>query len=126
MPPTEQNPPRTFSLGLLMRWLTVICVVCGLAANFPDVAAAALAFAVFVMPTVIVLMILSCFIPDRQKLSGWVMLGAFLGFLYLTVLRSGHSLFWVEALAPAVGAMLVSLPGLFAELRSRHRNGPDV
>ena len=118
---------RTFSLGRLMVGVTVFCVLCGLAVNFPEVAMGCAGLGLFCAPTVIVCGVLGKYSIRPSSLWTLSLLGAFVGLLLVPgfglTWRSGWQdyvqFFLRVQIPPALGALLFGGSGLMVELRLR-------
>jgi hypothetical protein len=112
--------PRTFSLARLMLGITLFCVVCGLAVNYPIAA-------VILAPTCLVWFGVTRIVTYRGGLTVTCLLGAGLGFFPAGLLAehvATHHLddWWrlpaavvILGSGPAIGALIFSGSVLFCE-----------
>jgi len=123
--------PRTYTLGRLMSGITVFCILCGLAANFPDVAAFVGAVILVFAPTIVIFLILARFSRDRPSLGCLIFFAAVFGLLLVPGVRVGGG-GWTGAIFnylfvaafPAICALLLSLPFVLSDIWARHSHPP--
>lgn len=92
--------PSTFSLARLLVAITLFCLLCGLAANFPDVFFQSLfLFGFFVLPSLLAWLAMVPFSNQRVFLSLLSILGAF----------GGNCFVWVilDTFGPAIDALVL-------------------
>jgi hypothetical protein len=107
--------PRTFTLRRLLIGVTLFCVACGLAANFPQETIASVYLGSHFVPTVIVWLALSKVSRRPGWLSCCVLIGALVGFMFIALclpisvggLHRKNYLFeyLTIAIPPALGAL---------------------
>jgi hypothetical protein len=109
--------PRTFSLAGLMVGVTLLCLVCGLAVNYPVgarvVALVVALIAILIAPTVIVWLGLMRLSRHRIALTFTSVVGGMLGFVLwigvveLSLFGSGWAAIGLFTV-PAIGALFLS------------------
>ena len=126
--------PRTFTLQNLMIGITLFCILCGLAWNFPQESLAyALLLALFI-PTVIVCQILVSFSRERMTTLIIALIGATIGLVFSppisvfgahftgsprTVWQCIAPMILPMAILPPFGALVLGGAVLMDELRKR-------
>ena len=117
---------RTFSLGRLMIGVTVFCVLCGLAVNFPEVAIGCAVIGSIVAPPAVIWLVLSRFAKRRGSLLWNVIPGAVLGFVAGSLLVCGCETFWIAyskfEIPSSLGAFAFGVVGLLDERIASRRD----
>jgi hypothetical protein len=114
---------RTFSLARLMLGITLLCVMCAVAVNFPIAAILVAYLVVQLLPVVFVWFVLTRYSPHRGGLAFTCLVGGLLGLIPVSPFAAGAVLddldliddFWrgplafaILAFGAAVGALLLS------------------
>ena len=121
--------PRTFTLQRLMLVITLICILCGLASAYPQVAFDCAIFITLWAPTIVVWIVLIRL--SRQPVAVWIasLFGAWTGLLLVpgvgwTARDGWHSFLWyflAVAIPPAVGALLIGGISLLGDVLTRRQ-----
>src|SRR5438094_514998 len=110
--------PRTFSLARLLLGITLFCLLCGLAVNFPEVAIAlawaTIATAAVLCPTMCITLVLVHMANHRGSLIFIAFVGAVYGIaarltlfpLWWTLNYGGNVFYLSLATPPALGAFI--------------------
>ena len=124
--------PRTFTLSRLMAGITAFCIVCGLAANFPEAATFVAAVLLVLAPTIVVFLISARFSRDPAPLGCLIFSGAVFSLLLVPGVRASGGGWWADAVAnylivagpPTICALLLALPFVLSDLWARHSDPP--
>ena len=113
---------RTYSLARLMFGVTLFCIVCGLAANFPLLAAECAVIAALFMPTAIVWFVMASLSQDSNPVLSACLFGTIVGFflgdgiLMGSGMSRGFQLDWpILSIPPAIGAAIFGSLALVAQ-----------
>jgi len=120
---------RTFSLSRLMLGVTVFCVLCGLAVNFPlAVILCAFVAALSLPPAVVVWFALARYSKQRGSLLWNVVIGAFAGCMGGVIASGGDFVgpSWLGFLSvmiySSIGALVWGCLGLLDEVLPTRKN----
>ena len=121
---------RTFSLGRLMVGVTVFCVLCGLAVNFPEMVIGWAFIDSIVGPPAVIWLVLSRFAKWRGSLLWNVSIGAVLGLVVGALFVCGCETFWLAyakiEIPSSLGAFVFGVVGLLDECIASRRDRPVV
>jgi MFS family permease len=125
--------PRTFSLARLLLFITLLCLLCGLAVNFPAFVIAWFLFGLCFAPTIMAWLMLNRFARSPSNVFSLSCVGALVGYAVLApaIMRAWHyDPFWlgtffayytVFSFSPAISALLVGGIAIWLEQPVRDR-----
>jgi K+-sensing histidine kinase KdpD len=128
------NMPRTFSLARLMIVITLVCVVCAVAAHYGKDFDDYLIVSLLFVPTGVVCLAVASFAHNRIIVLAFSIIGAFLSSFFLPAVQGSHHLmsnntwtlieplFGPLAVIPPLGALIFGVAALADEMLQRRRH----